>query len=220
MSVHSTSYRQTSGSFLPRRVILASVAVGVLAAMALDTTLVWDGSERAASVSTQSFSTKEFGTARFPEIRNSIETRAVDAPTLAEAIAADKGAAAEKYGVAAGIGAVMPVRFTGTVGEGKSGIFAVAVDGVPDELTVRVQTGPAVNGTDLRDATGTIEFGQFKNQIEYQNAGAAINDAMKSEVLAPIDNANLTGKTVDVTGVFKLINPKSWLVTPVRMSVK
>ena len=43
-----------------------------------------------------------------------------------------------------------------------------------------MQTGPAINGTDLRDAPGEIKFGQFTNQIEYQNAGAALNNAMKT----------------------------------------
>ncbi|MEO2037276.1 MAG: DUF2291 family protein, partial [Martelella sp.] len=81
-------------------------------------------------------------------------------------------------------------------------------------------TGPAINGTDLRDATGTIAFGQFKNQIEYQDAGSALNNEMKKDVLAGIDTANLSGKTISVTGVFKLINPKNWLVTPVEMSIE
>ncbi|MCY1247832.1 hypothetical protein D9M72_611990 [compost metagenome] len=87
-------------------------------------------------------------------------------------------------------------------------------------MAIRVQTGPAVNGTDLRDATGTIEFGQFKNQIEFQNAGSALNNEMKKQVLEGVDVNNLVGKTVSVTGVFKLVNPKNWLVTPVGLEVK
>ena len=83
-----------------------------------------------------------------------------------------------------------------------------------------MQTGPAINGTDLRDATGEIKFGDFKNQIEYQNAGAAINNAMKAAVLAGIDTASLAGKTVTVTGAFTLVNPKNWLVTPVEITVQ
>jgi predicted lipoprotein len=43
---------------------------------------------------------------------------------------------------------------------------------------------------------------------------------MKKAVLGSIDPAQLTGKTVTVTGVFKLINPKNWLVTPVKVEVK
>jgi predicted lipoprotein len=43
---------------------------------------------------------------------------------------------------------------------------------------------------------------------------------MKAQVLADLDTSDLTGKTVAVTGVFTLINPKSWLVTPVRLEVR
>ena len=58
------------------------------------------------------------------------------------------------------------------------------------------------------------------NQIEYQDAGSGINNEMKRQVLAKIDTKNLTGKTISVVGVFRLINPKNWLVTPVEMSVQ
>ncbi|MFD1807924.1 DUF2291 family protein [Gemmobacter lanyuensis] len=77
-----------------------------------------------------------------------------------------------------------------------------------------------MNGTDLRDAPGDIAFGAFKNQIEYQDAGSAINRAMKAAVLDGIDTANLTGKTIEVTGAFRLVNPKNWMITPVRVTVK
>jgi predicted lipoprotein len=30
----------------------------------------------------------------------------------------------------------------------------------------------------------------------------------------------LTGKTISVVGAFKLINPKSWLLTPVELEVQ
>ena len=54
---------------------------------------------------------------------------------------------------AAGIGSVS-VKFTGVVGKGKAGIYPVEVAGMPTRLQIRMQTGPAINGTDLRDATG------------------------------------------------------------------
>lgn len=198
--------------------VAIAIAVVLLGAMAWDTKVVPIGSEPIAG--DDAFSAKQFGVEQFPGIQKSVETRAVEASKLAAAIAEDKAAASEKYGVPAGIGPVIPVTFTGVVGEGSAGMYEIDVEGVPDELTIRVQTGPAINGTDLRDATGNIEFGQFTNQIEYQNAGAAINDAMKAQVLSDIDTSDLSGQTLSVTGVFKLINPKNWLVTPVRLRVQ
>jgi predicted lipoprotein len=201
-----------------RRIAAALVAVIVIGAMAFDTRVVRIGSEH--DVRADVFSPEAFGAENFPKIRDSVESRAVDAAELGAAIAADKAAAGTKYGIATSTGPVIPVKFTGTVGERKSSTNTIIVPGLPDGTVVRVQTGPAINGTDLRDATGEIEFGQFTNQIEYQNAGSALNNAMKAEALAGIDPATLDGKTVEVVGVFKLINPKNWLVTPVRVTVK
>jgi predicted lipoprotein len=197
-----------------RRALFAALAAVVVAGIALDTTVVRVGSEQ--DVRANVFNPESFGAAEFPGIRASVEDRATDAATLAAAIAADKAAATEAHSV----GGVFPVSFTGVAGEGKSGIYPITVAGMPETVLIRLQTGPAINGTDLRDATGTILFGQFKNQIEYQDAGSALNNVVKAEVLAPIDTKALTGKTVTVTGVFKLVNPKSWLVTPVRMDVQ
>ncbi len=196
---------------------IASVVV-VVGAIALDTKVVHIGSEN--DVRQQAFSSETYGVEQFPKIAADVEKRAVAAAELAPAALADKKAAGEKYGVATTTGPVLPVSFSGVVGERKGNINEVKVDGLPPEVVIRMQTGPAINGTDLRDATGTIEFGQFTNQIEYQDAGSAINNQMKKAVLGSIDPAQLTGKTVTVTGVFKLINPKNWLVTPVKVEVK
>ena len=201
-----------------RRWIRIAAAAVLVGAMAYSTAVVRIGSDR--DVQVQTFSPASFGAEQFPLIRQSVETRAVDAVELAGAIAADKKAASAKYGVATSTGPVFPVRFTGVVGERKANYNTISVEGLPAELTLRVQTGPALNGTDLRDATGKIEFGQFKNQIEYQDAGSAINNEVKKVVLGTLDPAALAGKTVTVIGVFKLVNPKSWIVTPVRFDVQ
>ncbi len=204
----------------PRRGLFISIAVAVLVlgAIALDTTVVKIGSE--ADVRQQAFSPDDFGTKEFPRILSFVEGKAVDAATLGPAVIADKNAAAKQYGTASSTGAILPVKLTGAVGEGKSGVYDLKVEGVPSDIRVRVQTGPAINGTDLRDVTGDIVFGSFKNQIEFQNAGSGINRAMKAAVLDSIDTASLQGKTIEVTGAFRLINPKNWLITPVKVAVK
>ncbi|WP_273726918.1 DUF2291 family protein [Brucella gallinifaecis] len=201
------------------RAVLWSVvaAVVVVGAIGFDTKVVRIGSD--ADVRQQVFSPDAYGASEFPKVKASVEERAADAVEVGSALVADKDAAGKKYGVGS-VNPVIPVKFTGTVEERKSNYNVIKVDGFPEGMAIRVQTGPAVNGTDLRDATGTIEFGQFKNQIEFQNAGSALNNEMKKQVLEGVDVDNLVGKTVSVTGVFKLVNPKNWLVTPVRFEVK
>lgn len=200
------------------RLVIGVLAAAVVIAMAVDTTVVRIGSERDARQ--QGFSADAFGEEQFPRIQTFVDGKAVDAATLGPAVLGDKDAAAKQYGTPSSTGAIMPVKLTGVVGEGKAGVYELKVDGVPADIRVRVQTGPAINGTDLRDMPGDIAFGNFRNQIEYQNAGSGINRAMKKAVLDPIDTANIGGKTITVVGAFRLINPKNWLITPVRVTVQ
>ncbi|PYE20539.1 putative lipoprotein DUF2291 [Paraburkholderia silvatlantica] len=202
-----------------RMAIEIVLLVILLVAMAMSTKLVKIGSD--ADSQTREFEPAAYGKKQFPKTQAAIEKRAVDAATLAAAIAKDPDAAGKQYGVAGGgVGPEMSVKFTGVAGKEDSGVYEVKVPGLPDSLVVRVQTGPAINGTDLRDDTGDISFGQFTNQIDYQNAGYAINAEMKKEVLSKIDTTKLTGKTISVVGVFQLVNPDGWLVTPVKLDVK
>src|SRR5690606_18358269 len=158
-----------------------------------------------------------YGPEKFPEVQEAVIERAVDADVLAAALAADKDAAVAEYAVQSSGGPVFSVTMTGVFGEGASGIYGFTVDGLPEELNLRVQTGPAINGTELRDATGEIVFGEFTNQIDYQNAAASLNEAMKADVLGGLDTSALEGKAATITGAFTLINPEAWLVTPVSV---
>lgn len=195
-----------------------AVVLLALVAMALDTKVVDIGTKQ--DIQTDVFSAHAYGKKEFPRIQAEIEKTAVDAKVLATAIAQDKAAAGKKYGKPGSVGPIFPVKFSGTVEKGRNGIFTVAADGIPEDLTIRVQMGPAINGTDVRDATGTVSFGQFINQIDYQNAGAALNDEVKSHVLIGIDRDKLEGKKIEVVGVFQLINPANWLVTPVWLRLQ
>ena len=204
---------------LDMRLAVASGAVLVLvAAMAFDTKVVKMGS--ADDVQAGGFSAASYGKAQFPKVQSAIENRAVDAAVLAAALAKDQAAAEAQYGVPSPAGPEYSVKFTGKVGKEDSGVYDVAVPGLPETVHVSVQTGPAINGTDLRDATGVIKFGDFSNQIDYQNAGSALNNEMKQEVLSKIDAANLTGKTILVVGAFNLSDPAEWAVTPVKLTVQ
>ncbi|WP_200872933.1 DUF2291 family protein [Microbacterium sp. CH12i] len=190
----------------------------VILAMVLGTRVV--SADDPLAQGTEKFDPATYGAENFPTVQSAIVDSAVDADVLAADIAKDPAAAAEEYAVQSSGGPVYTTTFTGVVGEGQSGIYEVAVEGLPEGLLIRVQTGPAINGTELRDATGEIEFGQFVNQIDFQNAASALNEELKTQVLADIDTAALAGKTIEVTGAFTLINPSSWLVTPVELSVQ
>lgn len=201
-----------------KRGIWAGIVVLAIVGMALGTKVV--SADDPIIQGPQKFDAQTYGAEKFPTVQKGIDARAVEAPTLNSAITADPKAAESKYAVPSSGGPVYSTKFTGVVGEGQSGIFKVTVDGMPDDLLIRVQTGPAINGTELRDATGEIQFGQFVNQIEYQNAAAALNDELKTQVLSAVDRSSLTGKTISVVGAFTLVNPNAWLITPVQLDIK
>ena len=214
MSAKTAMTAGQRGASRTRQLVRLAIGAVVLVAAFMGTKVV-----PIEQVKSDVFSPAEYGKKDFPRIQGLIEKAAVDAKELAAAIAADKAAAAEKFGKPGSVGPIFPVRFAGVVGEGSSGVFKVKVEGMPEGTTIRVQTGPAINGTEVRDATGTIDFGQFTNQIEYQDAGSALNNEVKSQVIGELDREKLPGKTVEVVGAFQLINPANWMVTPVRFKV-
>src|SRR5690606_2448182 len=93
-----------------KAVLGAAAFIVLIGAMALDTKVVVIGSGE--DVSERAFSPEQFGREMFPQIRESVMGRAVDAVTLAEAIAADKAAAGEQYGVKGGCGPANPAQST------------------------------------------------------------------------------------------------------------
>lgn len=196
----------------------AAIAVVLIAGMALDTKVIVNGSSD--DLRQQVFSPDKYAQKEYPAIRNFVLNKAVDAETLMTDLQANKKNATQKYGVKSSIGVIIPVKLDAIVESGRSGIYTLKVENTPDKQTIRVQVGPAINGTALRDATGKISFEQFTNQIQYQNVGAAINQVMKADTLDNIDQNTVVGKHVSIVGVFRLINPKNWLITPVRFDVK
>lgn len=224
MSTASAAAPRASRAPARRKIPLGRwIAIGLtvlcLLVVVLGTKVVPQGQVEELAEGPAAFDKATFGAEQFPVVQAAIAERAVPAPELAEAIAADPEAAAADHGVEAAGQTVFSTTFTGTVGEGSGGIYEIDVDGMPEGVTVRLQTGPAINGTELRDATGEFDFSQFTNQIEFQDAGAALNETMKAQVLDPLDAEDLSGKTVTVTGAFTLVNPEGWLVTPSAMEV-
>lgn len=199
------------------------VALGVLlvvVAMAMSTKIVDQNQAKAAlrsGLDPAAFAVEKYESAIAP----AIVRQAVDIVTVAQAIEADRAAAATKYAKAEGSSApVYSVTAVGTAGEATAaGIMPLAVKGMPDGVRVYVQMGPALNGTAVRDATGTVHFQQFVNQMDYQAASDQLNNQVKEKVLKAVQAASLNAKTVRVTGVFQLVNPAAFMIIPVKIEV-
>jgi predicted lipoprotein len=152
-----------------------------------------------------------------PELQKS----AVDLSVLLPALTQDPQAAGQEYGRRQGDGPYSyPVRGSGVAGGVRSGLLQVTVPGAPPDTKVYVQVGPVINGTALRDAVGFITFGQFLNQVEYADAATALNNEVKQRVLAGLDPAALSGKTVSFVGAYTALTPTTVTITPVELEVQ
>lgn len=209
--------RNKSAGF--QRGIWAIVILVTIVAMGFGTKVV-SGSALAATIPVV-FNAEAFGVEHFPLVQAGIIKSAKPLAEVATALTADQASASKTYGVAEGTSfPVFSVTFTAVVDDvDASGFMHFTVAGVPSATNIRVQTGPAIGGTDLRDATGTIHFPSFVNQIEYQDAGVALNNELKKQVLATIKATDLVGKTVTVFGAFQLVNPAAYMITPVKIVV-
>ncbi|NKX49921.1 DUF2291 domain-containing protein [Arthrobacter deserti] len=216
MSTATTVRKKTP--FTPKRLITAGLVLVLLVLMLLSTKIhTGDAAPAPGTFSPQSFAEEKFESEIVPDIVG----RATDLVTVQEANDPDPAAAAEQYGVVTGSSpAVYSVKLTGTAGEPQAnGLMPVQVEGMPEDIQVLVQMGPAINGTAVRDATGQVQFSQFKNQIDFQDVGAELNNQVKDKVLAGGDAASLAGKEVSVVGAFSIVNPAAYIITPVQIEV-
>ncbi|UIJ35219.1 DUF2291 family protein [Allobranchiibius sp. GilTou73] len=168
------------------------------------------------------FSPAQWAQKNFPAVQKYISTHAIAASTLVADLKKDPTGA--KVGITpnGAIGPEIPVKFTGVVKSNTGGgIYNIAVSGVPTTQVIHLVTGPAILSTDLRDVSGqyTQNTPGINNQTDFLNAALALNNVMKSQVLAKAGVSDLTGKTVTVEGAFGLINPALWTITPSKLTV-
>ncbi|MFF0224241.1 DUF2291 family protein [Streptomyces sp. NPDC004629] len=208
------SARRRNPITLGRGSLIALVVV--LAAMLASTTYRSDS--QGAPGQAAKFDAAKYGAATYkPKVVPAIQKNAVDIAVLHKALAADGTAAGKKYGHRDGTGLYSyAVTLTGTAGKAASGLLPVTVPGL-GKARVAVQIGPAVNGTALRDASGFIRFGQFVNQVDYADAGTALNNQMKATLLAHVDAASLQGKKVTVVGATSPLTADLLTVTPISI---
>lgn len=137
---------------------------------------------------------------------------------------ADK--AGEKYGnpkKQASAPWTFAVKLTGKVlaADTQSRAATLDVDADGDgKADAKVQIGPALRGTALRDALDFVNFNDFKNQIEWAQFGKAFNEKANAAFLAAIPRDGLTGKTITVIGAFPMsASGQLPLITPSEMTV-
>ncbi len=117
---------------------------------------------------------------------------------------------ANKYGlITEGEAQVYMVKGSGTITnvniETSKGTAEVALDGYNGSIKIVLYIGARLPGDDtsIRDATGLVKFGDFKEQTEFGKVGKEMNDRVL-QGLETLDKENLNGKTISFMGGFTI----------------
>ena len=118
---------------------------------------------------------------------------------VAEALGRITTGEAHVYSVA-GSGTVTDVDV-----ESSKGSIGLEIEGYDGPVAVRMWIGTRIpsDESSVRDATGFIEFGDFREQTEFGKVAKEINKKVVAG-LEDIDKEALLGQTVDFTGAFTL----------------
>jgi predicted lipoprotein len=141
-------------------------------------------------------------------VQPAIVANAQDLATVLPAIEANLESGGEDYGSFVGGAYQFMVKGEGTIAEvlteSRNGTAVVDLAGYDGPATVIVQVGPLIRGNAVRDATGLVPFGDFKDQTEFGQVSREMNKRIAADVLGDLDLENLQGKTVSFDGAFSI----------------
>jgi predicted lipoprotein len=87
--------------------------------------------------------------------------------------------------------------------QSRNGTVDVDLDG-DAKADVRVQIGPAIQGTAIRDTLDFVNFNDFTNQIDFAQFGKALNTHANQTVLSKLPRDTLEGRTVKALGAYAI----------------
>jgi predicted lipoprotein len=206
-------------------VFFAAVVLAVLPACKIIKTPTAE--EKAAAAAKSAFDPKAKVDAIWqPQVVPYFEKRAGELKDVTQLAASNPDQAGEKYGNPRKQSSspwTYAVKFSGKVIAADTDSRAATLDVDTDgdgKADAKVQLGPALRGTALRDTLDFVNFNEFKNQIEWAQFGKAFNEKANTAFLAAMPRDGLVGKTVTVIGAFPLSNGgQPALVTPSELTV-
>lgn len=153
-----------------------------------------------------------------------IERRAVPADKLVRAIDTGLDRAGDDYGRRVGEGSAWTFVISGTGvvtaidTTSRRGSADVALSGGAAGRVVRLQIGPIVSGTAIRDALPFVSFNDFADQLAFADVGRALTKRSLDN-LRPVLGRLRPGALIRFTGVANVRAPGEPLtVTPVAIS--
>lgn len=155
-----------------------------------------------------------------------LEKRAGTFKEVSALSATDLNAAAAQYGHKEKEGSApwtFAAKVSGTIVKAETKSRAAYLDTDVDgdgKVDVRIQIGPVIKGTAIRDSLDFVSFNEFKNQIQWAEFGKAFNTHVNKLMLEQLLRDDLEGKKVDVLGAYPLPSAgQPALLTPVTISI-
>ncbi|UCI18709.1 DUF2291 family protein [Mesorhizobium sp. B2-1-8] len=103
--------------------------------------------------------------------------------------------------------------------QSRAATMDIDVDG-DGKADARVQIGPAMRGTALRDSLDFVQFNDFTNQIDFAQFGKAFNAYADKTVLSKLPREALEGRTAKVIGAYTIEGGQDLpLVTPAEAEI-
>jgi len=149
--------------------------------------------------------------------------QAVDLAELLPVVAGGADIAGARWGRREGNGPYhVIVKGSGRVLEvdlsSRTGIAVLQIETPEGPARARLQVGPVLQGTSIRDALPGVSFDQFVNQIQFADVANELNATAEREVLGALQREDLAGTSLRVVGMATLDGADGLVtVTPVRL---
>lgn len=155
-----------------------------------------------------------------------LEKRAGPFQEVAALSKSDLDAAAAKYGHKEKEGSApwtFAAKVSGTIIKAETASRAAYLDADVDgdgKADVRIQIGPVIRGTAIRDSLDFVNFNEFKNQIQWAEFGKAFNVHVNGLTLEKLPREGLEGKKVEALGAYPLPSAgQPALLTPATITI-
>ncbi|MEI9431921.1 DUF2291 family protein [Mesorhizobium sp. Cs1299R1N3] len=103
--------------------------------------------------------------------------------------------------------------------QSRAATMDIDVDG-DGKADARIQIGPAMRGTALRDSLDFVQFNDFTNQIDFAQFGKAFNAYADKAVLSKLPREALEGRAAKVVGAYTIEGGQDLpLVTPAEAEI-
>jgi predicted lipoprotein len=220
-----------SSRFLNRFILLVSISFVLV--MFFSCTIVKNsapGTEKSAvqaAASNNEFDAAGFVKANWSgKIEPELMNNAIDVREVVSALKKDQAAAEKKIGrrkeetapfnyIVKGKEIIKSVNT-----ESAAGYIELNLPDASGEENVKVQIGPVIKSSAVRDVLSFINFGDFVNQIDFANISREINFYVRNNVVSGLNKTNIVGKHLSFVGAFTEDSTGKVLITPIKISVE